>query len=260
MGDDKTDRNRLRAVASTGTAFGTWCTLPCAPITEQLALTGPDYLTIDCQHGLIDYPDMVAMLQAMARTGVTALVRVPGHDVGTIGKALDAGAEGVIVPMVNDGVQAAHVASACRYAPTGVRSYGPVRADATVGSTDTSVLDAHVLCLVMIETERGVEHADEICATPGVDGVYIGPADLAISLGERPGGLIPGRHTEAVEHVLDRCRAHAIIPGIHAYDGATARRYAEMGFRMVTTGVDLRLLRATVADQLRDARATSTSP
>jgi 4-hydroxy-2-oxoheptanedioate aldolase len=131
-----------------------------------------------------------------------------------------------------------------------------VRAAATVGSAETDVLDAHVLCLVMIETEQGVANADEICSTPGIDGVYIGPADLAISLGERPGGLIPGRHLESVEHVLDRCNARGIIPAIHSYDGATARRYAAMGFRMVTVGVDLRLLRAAVANELRDARGT----
>jgi 4-hydroxy-2-oxoheptanedioate aldolase len=158
--------------------------------------------------------------------------------------------------MVNDRTQAEYVASACRYAPRGIRSYGPVRAAATVGSAETDVLDAHVLCLVMIETEQGVANADEICSTPGIDGVYIGPADLAISLGERPGGLIPGRHLESVERVLDRCNAHGIIPAIHSSDGATARRYAAMGFRMVTVGVDLRLLRAAVANELRDARGT----
>jgi 4-hydroxy-2-oxoheptanedioate aldolase len=158
--------------------------------------------------------------------------------------------------MVNDRAQAEYVASACRYAPRGIRSYGPVRANATVGSAETDVLDAHVLCLVMIETAQGVTNADEICSTPGIDGVYIGPADLAISLGERPGGLIPGQHSDAVQHVLDRCNAQRIIPAIHAYDGATARRYAEMGFRMVTVGVDVRLLRTGVANELDDARGT----
>lgn len=251
--------NRLRTAATDGTAFGVWCTIPSGAVTEQLALTDPDYVCIDCQHGLIDYADMLAMLQAMARIDVTSVVRVVSHDHAVIGKVLDAGADAVIVPMVNDRAQAEHVASACRYAPTGVRSYGPVRATATVGSAETDVLDAHVLCLVMIETERGVANADEICSTPGIDGVYIGPADLAISLGERPGGLIPGRHTEAVEHVLDRCNARGIIPAIHSYDGATARQYAAMGFRMVTVGVDLRLLRAAVVSELRDGRGPTGS-
>jgi 4-hydroxy-2-oxoheptanedioate aldolase len=248
--------NRLREAASNGTAFGAWCTVPSGAVTEQLALTDLDYVCIDCQHGLVDYRDMLVMLQSMARTNVTTVVRVVSHDHATIGKVLDAGADAVIVPMVNDRTQAEYVASACRYAPRGIRSYGPVRAAATVGSAETDVLDAHVLCLVMIETEQGVANADEICSTPGIDGIYIGPADLAISLGERPGGLIPGRHLESVEHVLDRCNAHGIIPAIHSYDGATARRYAAMGFRMVTVGVDLRLLRAAVANELRDARGT----
>jgi len=251
---DMTD-NRLRRVVSTGTAFGVWCTVPSGVVAEQLSLLDPDYVCIDCQHGIIDQREMVHMLQAMARTGVTTVVRVPGHDVGAIGKALDGGADAIVVPMVNTRDEAAHVASACRFAPTGIRSYGPVRATATVGTADIATLDAHVLCFVMIETEQGVANADEICSTPGVDGVYIGPADLAISLGETPAGLIPGRHTEAVEHVLDRCRAHGIIPAIHSYDGASAARYAAMGFRMVTVGVDLRLLRAAVAHELEAARS-----
>jgi 4-hydroxy-2-oxoheptanedioate aldolase len=248
-------RNPLREAATNGTAFGAWCTIPSAVVTEQIALTGPDYVCVDCQHGLIDFADMLAMLQAMARTNVASVVRLVGHDHVAIGKVLDAGADAVVVPMVNDRAQAEYVASACRYAPRGIRSYGPVRANATVGSTEPAALDEHVLCLVMIETEEGVAHADEICSTPGIDGVYIGPSDLAVSLGERPGGLIPGRHTEAVEHVLDRCNAHGIIPAIHSYDGATANSYAAMGFRMVTVGVDLRLLRAAVIDELRAARA-----
>ena len=262
MHDVEATGTRLRRIAAaptrTETAFGAWCTLPSSVITEQLALTDPDYICIDCQHGLVDYSDMLAMLQAMARTDVTSVVRVVSHDTGAIGKVLDAGADGVIVPMVNDRAQAERVASACRYAPLGIRSYGPVRANATVGSADADTLNRHVLCIVMIETEEGVGNADEICSTSGVDGVYIGPADLAISLGERPGGLIPGRHTEAVEHVLRCCQRNNIIPGIHAYDGATARRYADMGFRMVTTGVDLGLLRDAVSNQLGDARRTST--
>lgn len=247
--------NRLRETAASGTAFGAWCAIPSGAVAEQLALTDLDYVCIDCQHGLIDYADMLGMLQAMARIDVTSVVRVVSHDQAAIGKALDAGADGVVVPMVNDRAQAERVAAACRYAPTGIRSYGPARAVTTIGSTDPEVLGAHVLCLVMIETEQGVANADEICSTPGIDGVYIGPADLAVSLGERPPDrLIAGRHTEAVEHVLDRCNAHGIIPAIHSYDGATANELAAMGFRMVTVGVDLRLLRAAVVDELRVAR------
>jgi 4-hydroxy-2-oxoheptanedioate aldolase len=248
---------KLRDATSSGTAFGVWCTAPTGVITEQLALIGPDYVCIDCQHGLVDYADMVSMLQGLARTEVTPVVRVLGHDVGIIGKTLDAGAEAVIVPMVEDRDQAARVAAACRYPPVGVRSYGPVRAATTLGTADPAELGERVLCFVMIETARGIANADEICATPGVDGVYIGPVDLAISLGERPGGLVPGAHTGAVEHVLDRCRAHGIIPAIHSYDGATAARYAEMGFRMVTVGVDLRLLRQAAEAELRAARTPS---
>jgi 4-hydroxy-2-oxoheptanedioate aldolase len=216
-------------------------------------MADPEYICIDCQHGLVDYTSLVPMLQAMARFDVTAVVRVASQDPAGIGKALDAGAEAVIVPMVDSAETAARVAAACRFPPRGTRSYGPTRAAVMFGG-ETAVLNDHVLCLVMIETEEGVNNADEIAATAGVDGVYIGPADLAISLGETPGGLIPGRHASAVAHILDRCRAHGIIPGIHAYDGATARQYSAMGFRMVTCAGDLRLLREGLARELGVAR------
>ena len=256
---DMTD-NRLRRVASTGTAFGVWCTVPSGVVAEQLALLDPDYVCIDCQHGHHRSSERWCTCSRPWRAPASRPSCVcPAMTPASIGKALDAGADAIVVPMVNTRDEAAHVASACRFAPTGIRSYGPVRANTTVGTADIAALDAHVSCLVMIETEQGVANADEICSTPGVDGVYIGPADLAISLGETPAGLIPGRHTEAVEHVLDRCRAHGIIPAIHSYDGASAARYAAMGFRMVTVGVDLRLLRAAVSHELETAQAVLAS-
>ncbi len=245
-----------RARASRATVrFGVWCTIASPAVTELVALMAPDYVCVDCQHGLVDYSSMVPMLQSMARTGVRTVVRVAGHDGAAIGKVLDAGADAVIVPYVEDAEQAARVAAACRYPPLGVRSYGPIRAASVQGVATPAALNERVRCYVMIETATGVANADAICATDGVDGVYIGPADLAVSLGETPGGLVPGPHADAVAHVLDRCLAHGIVPGIHAYDGATARSYAEMGFRMVTVGVDFRLLTAAVAEQLRTARA-----
>lgn len=247
--------NRLRDRSRSAVALGAWCAIPSASTAEFAAAAGPDYICIDCQHGLVDYSALVPMLQVLSRFSTTAVVRVGGHDPAMIGKVLDAGAEAVIVPMVEDSADAARIAAACRYPPLGTRSYGPTRASLLFGATVTSLSD-HVLCLAMIETERGLLNAEEIVATPGIDGIYVGPSDLAISLGETPApNLIPGKHADAVQHILDVCLAHGAIPGIHAYEGVVARGYIEMGFRMVTCAGDSRLVRDGVARELRAARA-----
>ncbi|TQC45203.1 2,4-dihydroxyhept-2-ene-1,7-dioic acid aldolase [Rhodococcus sp. WS4] len=247
-------QNRLRERARAGVAYGMWCSIPAPVIAEFSGMADPDYVCIDCQHGFVDYSGLVPMLQAMARFDVTAVVRVSSQDPADIGRVLDAGAEAVIVPMVETSEEAAAVAAACRFPPRGTRSYGTTRATAMLGS-DIDVLNAHVVCLVMIETEKGLGNIDAILTTPGVDGVYVGPTDLAISLGERPSDAGRGRHTQAIEHILDRCRVHRTIAGIHGYDRAAARRYSEMGFQMVTCAGDLPLLRSGLAGELAAVRA-----
>ncbi len=148
------------------TAFGGWCCLGSAFSAELLGSLGFDYVCVDCQHGLTGYDAMWPMVQALRGTGATPVVRAPANDGPWLGKALDAGAEAVIVPMVNSAEEALRAAAACRYAPEGVRSYGPVRAGLLLGD-DAAAVNRAVTCLVMIETVAAVAVADAICATPG---------------------------------------------------------------------------------------------
>ena len=248
--------NRLRELfADGGSAVGGWCTTPSAVNAELLGVEGYDYVCIDCQHGLIGYDAMVPQMVALARTGTTPLVRVPFNHTPWPGQALDAGAEGVIVPMVNTRDDAERAVAACRYAPDGVRSFGPVRAGLFLNQAPPSEVNRQVLCFVMIETVQAVENAEEICATPGVDGVYVGPADLALSMGVAFGvDELPPAHAEAIDHVAKACAARGIVAGIHTGGGADARRALDSGYRMATVSTDAAIFRQAISAELAAAR------
>src|ERR671917_981204 len=227
------------AWAESQTAFGLWMTVPGSIGAEILARTGVDYVCVDQQHGVIDYDSMVPMFQAIRAEGAAPITRVLSNDPFLIMKALDAGAWGVIVPLVNNAEDATRAVAACRYPPRGVRSYGPVRAAGVIGSRDPEDLAGEVLCIVMVETREGLERVDEIAATPGLDGIYIGPSDLALSLGLSPTLEIrEDEHAEAIEHVREICARNGIAAGIQASSGEWARRHADAGFDMVTVATD----------------------
>jgi 4-hydroxy-2-oxoheptanedioate aldolase len=248
--------NRLKqTLAEGGSAVGGWCTTPSAFNAELLAAEGYDYVCVDCQHGLIGYDAMVPMLASISRTDATPLVRVPFNHTPWMGQALDAGAEGVIVPMVNTREDAERAAAACRYAPEGVRSFGPVRAGLYLNRSAPADVNRQVLCFVMIETVQAVENAEEICSAPGVDGVYVGPADLAISMGVAFGvDEMPPAHAEAIEHVAKVCAARGIAPGIHTGGGVGARAALEAGYRMATVSTDAGIFRSAIRAELAAAR------
>jgi 4-hydroxy-2-oxoheptanedioate aldolase len=234
--------------------IGAWCTIPSSVPAEFLASAGFDYVGIDCQHGLAGPDSLVPMLQAINRYDVPAVVRVPVGSGWWIQRALDSGAEAVIVPMVNSAEEAAAAVRHCRYPPDGDRSYGPIRSELVVGTVPAEV-NATVACLVMIETRAGAEAAEEICSTPGVDGVYTGPADLAISYGLTPRlAPVPGPHAEAMERILAACRANSIVAGVHSASGEQALQYLESGYQMVTISSDLGMMRSAARTQLRKAR------
>lgn len=243
MTDTARARHLRNLWAGGGTALGSWCAMPGAFGAELMAAQGVDYICIDQQHGLIDYPEMVAMLRAVEGRGKVPFTRVPANEPWLIGKALDAGVQGVIVPMVNTGAEAARAVSACRYGRGGVRSYGPLRSSMTMDSRETEVLGGEVLCFVMVETREALDNLDAIAATPGLDGIYIGPADLALGLGLPPDlDKSEPEHVAAVARILDACRRHGIVPGIQCGSGAAARKQAERGFRLVTFAKDSALL------------------
>jgi len=248
--------NPLRARWAAGeTAFGLWSGMASPFAAELLARAGADYVCIDMQHGLASFDGLTPLLQAVALGGSAPLVRVAANEPWQIGKALDQGALGVIVPLVETADEAARAVAACRYPPDGSRSFGPARAGSTIGSLEPHDLGAKVVCLVMVETRRGVENLDAIAATRGLDGIYIGPADLAVSLGVSPLSRDLGaEHAAAVETIRDACAANGIAAGIHCARGEDANAFAAGGFRVVTASTDFPLLAGAASRSLRAAR------
>jgi 4-hydroxy-2-oxoheptanedioate aldolase len=211
-----------------------------------MAAQGYDSLTVDLQHGVIDYAQAVAMFQAMRASGVVPLARVPWLDPGAIMKVLDAGAYGVICPMVNSGEEAARLVSYTRYPPKGTRSFGPTRANLSTGGDYYDSANDEELAFAMIETAEAMARLEEIVATPGLDGVYVGPADL--TLGLTGGRLAPGMDREepemvaAIVRIADAAKAAGIRAGLHCGTPEYAARAVGWGFDLVTIGNDVRLL------------------
>lgn len=238
--------NLLKAKLGRGeTAVGLSCALGSAQIAEEFALAGFDYVYIDQQHGLTSQDTLLEMLRAVARSSTTPLVRVAQNNAALIGQALDAGAEGIIVPMVNNAREAQQAVDACRYYPEGRRSWGPIRAKYGLG-TDPATVNREVLCLVMIETAEALANVDEIVQTAGVDGIYLGPADLGISLGFAPLAFeqtTDERQLAAIEQIRLACVRADRIMGI----SGDPRNLAAAGFRMITAGMDATLMRSAIA-------------
>ena len=248
--------NRIKeAWASARPAFGLWSAMPDSFAIELVAGLDLDYVCVDQQHGVVDYASMVSMLRTIKSAGAAPLVRVAQNEPWMLMRALDAGALGVIVPMVNSAAEAARAVSACRFPPGGTRSYGPIRASNVIGSRDPDALAEEVLCIAQIETREGLEDVEEIAATPGLDGVYIGPADLALALGLPLDGGEKAEHVEAVGRVREACRRHNVAVGLHGTSGESAREYAEQGYSLVNVGVDYLLLTAAVRQEVQKARS-----
>ena len=246
--------NRIkRAWSADRPAFGLWCAIPDPFVVELGAALELDYVCLDQQHGLIDYASLVALIRAAGAAGCSPIVRVSSNEPWLLMRALDAGAHGVVVPMVDDGAQAARAVEACRFPPEGRRSYGPIRAAAVIGSADPADVGAAALCIAQIETAGGLENVEEIAATPGLDALYIGPADLALSLGiPLAGSADDPRHLDAVERILRACQASGIGAGMHTGSGELARRYADEGLLDAQRGN-----RPRAADRRAPARAGS---
>ncbi len=236
-------------------AFGLWSVVLGSFGVEILSRTGVDYVCVDQQHGVIGYDAMVPMLQAIEAGGSAPITRVLSGDPFGIMKSLDAGARGVIVPLVNSAEDAERAVAACRYPPRGMRSYGPIRAGDVMGSNDPKTLEEGALCLVMVETREALEGVEEIAATPGLDGIYVGPSDLALSLGLPPTiEVLEDEHARAVERVREACARNGVVAGIHASSGEWAKKHAEAGFDMVTVATDASLLRGAALAELAAVR------
>jgi 4-hydroxy-2-oxoheptanedioate aldolase len=235
---------------------GGWCVIPSSFAAELMGGAGFDWVCIDTQHGVIGYDQMLPMLQALSATGTPAFVRVPWNQPADIMKALDAGAQGVIVPMINSREEAERAAGACRYPPAGYRSWGPTRAALQVSGYGTEIANRAVVCMVMIETVEGLAAIDEILSVPGVDGVYVGPNDLAVTHGMKPDATASApEHRRLIEKILEACVRRDLIAGIHCAGPDTAIRWREAGFRMLNVDNDSAFLRTGAARVLEALRS-----
>jgi 4-hydroxy-2-oxoheptanedioate aldolase len=236
---------------------GYWVVLDAPVATERLARLGYDYVALDAQHGLLGQSGLLAGLMAVdAGGGSVGLVRVESSDATAIGRALDYGAGGVIVPMIDTAEQAAGAVSAARYPGTGRRSYGPMRSALRIGPNPAEA-DESVLVIAMIETPQGLADVERICATPGLDGVYVGPSDLCLAVGGRyPGDpAVTETLEKAIETVRETARQAGIAAGIHNPTGEQAARRLDEGFTFVTVSSDLIHLEQAAAAHLKAARS-----
>jgi 2-keto-3-deoxy-L-rhamnonate aldolase RhmA len=240
------------ALAAKRHVWGGWVVGPTIIGPEEFAGVGYDYVGFDVQHGYLDDADVALLLRRLERVPIATAVRLPSADPAPIGRVLDAGADAVIVAMVESPETAAAAVAATRYAPTGVRSFGPLRADIGL---DPAEHETGASVFAMIETARGLSALDEVCAVPGLTGVYVGPADLAITLGENP---ITALSTPAVLDAVARIKSVAsetgLVPGIHANAGRPGKAMAELGFQMITLASESAALRRGAAEHLREAQ------
>jgi len=238
--------NRLRTLWQQNKhAVNGWLAIPNSFSAEVMAHQGWDTLTVDMQHGVIDYAQMVTMLQAISTTPTVPVVRVPWLEPAAIMKALDAGAYGIICPMVNTREDAQRLVAYTHYAPRGNRSFGPVRANLYGGPDYAQKANDTIVVFAMIETKQALDNLDSILSVEGLDAVYIGPSDLSLALGCRPTfDDVDPPVAQAIEHILARAKAHGVVAGCHNMTPESALKRIAMGFQFVTVASDARLIAA----------------
>lgn len=244
--------SRLQTALAAGRPiWGGWVTGPTAIGPEAFARCGFDYVGIDTQHGYLDDADAAVMLRRLEHVPIAGVVRLPTADPAPIGRVFDAGADAVIIAMVESAEQAATAVAASRYAPVGIRSFGPLRPD--LGS-QPGELEGRAGVYVMIETVSAVRAIDEICAVPHLAGIYVGPADLAISMGH---GLAEATSAPEMIETIGRIQATAsaagLVCGVHAGSGKIAARMVDMGYQMITLASESQALHRGATMELAEA-------
>lgn len=235
--------------------FGGWCSMPSPLGVEIMALSGFDWMLLDMQHGLFTPADLVWAMQILDGLDIPTLVRVPWNSPDAIMKALDSGASGVVVPMVNSAEEAEQAVRAARFPPRGIRSWGPIRPALRHSPYTPDVADKSVICAVQVETVEGVERLDEILAVPGVDLVYIGPSDLAVSAGMKPTFLVnEEQHHGMIDGIIERCHVHGVSTGIFSPDQKMAVTWVSKGVNMITVATDVAILGAGARKAVQELR------
>jgi 4-hydroxy-2-oxoheptanedioate aldolase len=235
-------------------AIGGWVAIPNAFAAEIYAAQGWDSVTIDMQHGASDINDVVPLLQAINASDATPLVRVPWNDPANIMRVLDAGAMGIICPMINTKEEAEALVRSSRYPPLGERSFGPFRAS-QYGADYWQKANDEILLFAMVETRQALSNLEAILSVKGINGVYVGPSDLSLSMGKPP-TLDPTDKEvlTAIDIILKTTRKWGHIAGVHTDGPATALRRFEAGFQMCTILNDVRLLANAASQAIREVR------
>jgi len=256
-------KNTLKEIwASGGAVLNGWCSIPSSFSAEVMAHQGFDSITIDTQHGVIDYQMAIYMLQAISTTRVIPMMRVSWNDPNQVMKALDAGAYGVICPMINTVDDAAALVAAGKYPPQGIRSFGPIRAKYYAGGSTHGGGDYHnhandeTLVIPQIETRQAIDNLDAILQVEGIGAVYVGPSDLAMALGSEPRkGQSDPAVVEARNHILQTCKKYGIPAGIHTNSVDVAVDMIRQGFQLTSLQSDDRFLMQKAKQEVTDVRA-----
>jgi 4-hydroxy-2-oxoheptanedioate aldolase len=248
--------NNVRSIWKRGGAvINGWLGIPSSIAAENMAQAGWDGLTVDLQHGHVDYQVAVTMLQAISTTGTTPLARVPWMEPGIIMKLLDAGAYGIVCPMINTRAECEAFVGACRYAPRGYRSFGPVRATWYGGADYFKHANDTIITMAMIETKQAMDNLDEILSVPELDSLYIGPNDLAISLGYAPSGVPTDPVViDAIKTIAAGAKRHGVYAGIHCGSTAMAKQMIGLGFQFVTLLADNAFLASAAKGAVAEMR------
>ena len=254
-------KNRLKEIFKSGkSAVNGWLQIPNSFTAELMANQNWDSLTLDMQHGVIDYSNAVGMLQAISTTKVVPMARVNWNEPGQIMKILDAGAYGIICPMVSNKKEAENFVNACMYPPNGYRSYGPIRGLVYGGSDYADESNNEILKFAMIETKESLDNLDEIMKTPGLDGIYIGPADLSLAIGQKPSFDKPEGDPvyDVIMKILEHAKKNNIVAGIQNGKPEYAEKMINKGFQLVTIGSDQRYMTAAAKEALSKLKKDQT--
>ena len=238
-------KNKLKKIFSEGkAAINGWLQIPNSFSAEVITYLNWDSLPIDMQHGVVDYPNALQMLQAISTTDVVPMARVNWNEPGQIMKILDAGSYGVICPMVSNRKEAEKFVKACMYPPKGYRSFGPIRGLLYGGPDYGKYANDEILKFAMIETKEALDNLDSIMSTPGLNGIYIGPADLSLAIGEEPSFDKPegDKVYDTILKILEHAKKNNIIAGIHNMKADYADKMIKKGFQLVTVGSDQRFM------------------
>jgi 4-hydroxy-2-oxoheptanedioate aldolase len=239
-----------------GAVVSAWLSIGNSYSAEIAGWSGVDCVTVDLQHGMTDAGSMVGMLQAISSTPATPVVRVPNCDAAVLMRALDAGAYGVICPMIGTAAEAATFVGATRYPPQGIRSFGPARGLLYGGSDYAENADKTLVRLGMIETLTGLLAVRDICEVDGLDGIFIGPSDLGLALGKGSASEpTAGEVLDAIDQCLTAARGAKKHAGIFCPSGAAAARWIRSGFDFVVINSDANFLKAVLSAEARAARA-----